>query len=248
MENKWIKPLIIGGFIFVFAFATVINSSSSQSGNDGEGGFEEVSRGESGQFETGDPPRQWIHVFFNNIQPNCTYGDPIEFELVNSSGVSMVPEDWVCEESEEKLLMTITLNRTQETFDYTSNHEMRVYTADISAREIDQIRESSSVNGGLGCYGMCCGLLFLLYGGVKGFKEIRQPALTTTNPMLSEKESSKTSKKAKSNFYMPAPPPKAVKETPDNVGATTSEAPVLKSSPEPEQSSIPWENIENVNE
>ena len=236
------------GFIFVFALTTVIHSSSNQSGNDGEGGFEEVSRGESGQFETGAPPRQWIHVFFDNIQPNCTYGDKIEFEFVNSSGVSMVPEDWVCKDSKENLLMTITLNRTQETFDYTSNHEMRIYTADISVLQVHQAWDSSSFNGGLGCYGMCCGLLFLLYGSVKGFNEMRQPAVTTTNSTFSDRESSKRSRKAKSNFYMPVPPPKAIKETLGDEGATTIETPVLESIPEPEQSSIPWENIEDINE
>ena len=34
MTNEWLKPLIVGGFIFVFALTTVIHSSSNQSGNE----------------------------------------------------------------------------------------------------------------------------------------------------------------------------------------------------------------------
>lgn len=59
MAEKWAGFLTVGGSIFILAFLLLAGTNSSE----GRDGFETVSNGYEGQFETGDPQREWIHVF-----------------------------------------------------------------------------------------------------------------------------------------------------------------------------------------
>ena len=245
MAEKWVGYLTVGGSIFILAFFLLAGTNSTE----GQDGYETVSNGYEGQFETGDPQREWIHVFVESWF-SCEGQDrKISFTIVNSSGDSVVPEDWVCSNSKPgSLLMEIKLNGIQDSFTYTSSHEVTIYTADLQAIEVHEHLDNSSFYAGIACYMLCCSIPILIFGIISAFKSQKGKTVTYSTAGVVTSGTSEGYSKTSSEFYMPAPPPKIVQETESDENNPAVKGPEVEPVPEPSEPSVPWGNIEELNE
>ena len=245
MAEKWAGFLTVGGLIFILAFFLLASTGVGEEHDS----YETVSNGYEGQFETRDPPRDWIHVFAESWF-SCEGNDrKISFTIVNSSGDSAVPEDWVCSNSKPgSLLMEIKLNGIQDSFTYTSSHEVTIYTADIQAIEVNEHLDDSSFYAGIACYMLCCSIPIIIFGIISAFKSQKGKTVTYSTPGVVTSGTSEEYSKTSSGFYMPAPPPKIVQQTESDENNPAVKGSEIEPAPEPSQPSVPWENIEELNE
>ena len=250
VATKWAVYITAGGILVVFGILMLSIAEDERSGMEG---FEEVTTEKSGSFTNDNPSRRMIHIYSEDWY-SCDQGisssgkGRLEFTITDSNGTSVVPEDWVCNSSQNNwLVMTVQTNGSEETYTFTSNYLVRIVTADIGAEEVDRIEEIASFNAGIGCYLMCFSIPLFIIGIKKGRRSAAGESVTiTSTPVISNQTGSGGYKKTSTGFYMPSPPSKQV-----DVPASSDAERIMQDDEATSNDAgiaAPWANINELNE